>query len=200
VTDPSRPKDCMLNLDLLDERHVFIVREAIAEGRIGFVVQSIHAKDDPTRVLYGECLPYLTDKDGIEHVDAVFVPALEVLGEAPVLDRHMLKLVLDALELNSLSILGYCLSGDNVCDPASWAHIRNQIAARPKLAARLVLKFTGIQAFTDAALAINSLSEAQDLGCRIAIDDHWSWTGIISALTRKHRYLATLCENGNIVV
>ena len=183
----------MLNLDLLDERHVSIVREAIAEGRIGFVVQSIHARDNPARVLYGECLPYLTDKAGIEHADAVFVPALEALGEAPVLDRHMLKLVLDALELDPLSVLGYTLSGDNVCDAASWGHIRDQIAARPELASRLVLKFYGIQAFADAALAINSLSEAQDLGCRISIDDH-SWTGVIYALALKHRCLTTLSD------
>jgi EAL domain-containing protein (putative c-di-GMP-specific phosphodiesterase class I) len=200
AADPSRRNDCLLNLDLLDERHVSIVREAIAEGRIGFVVQSIHRNDDRARVLYGECLPYLTDKNGIEHADAVFVPALETLREAPVLDRHMLKLVLDALELDPLAVLGYGLSGDNVCDPASWGLIRDQIAARPELASRLVLKFSGIQAFTDAALAINSLSEARDLGCRIAIDGHWSWTGIIYALARKHRCLTTSCENGNIVV
>ncbi|WP_087000731.1 EAL domain-containing protein [Rhizobium sullae] len=188
----------MVDLDLLDERHVSIVQEAIAEDRIGFIVQSIHAIDDPAQVLYGECFPHLTDQDGIEHADAVFVPALEALGEAPVLDRHMLKLVLNALESNSLSVLGYSLSSDNVSDPGSWAHIRDQIAARPELASRLVLKFTGIQTFADAALAISSLSEARDLGCRIAIDDDLSWTGIICALTRKHWHSTTLCENGYI--
>lgn len=189
----------MLDLDLLDERHVSIVKEAITEDRIGFIVQSIHANDDPARVLYGECLPYLIDKDGIKHADVVFVPALEALGEAPVLDRHMLKLVMDALEPNSLSVLGYSLSSHNVSDPGSWAHIRDQIAARPELSSRLVLQFTGIPSFADVALAINSLSEAKDLGCRIAIDDHRSWTGIICALTRKHPY-STTCENGYIVM
>ncbi|CAN7748376.1 EAL domain-containing protein [Rhizobium leguminosarum] len=190
----------MLGLDLLDERHVSIVKEAIAEGRIGFIVESIHVSDDRAHVLYGECLPHLADQDGMEHDDAAFVPALEALGEAPVLDRHMLKLVLDALESDSLSVLGYRLSGDNISDPRRWAHIRDQIAARPELASRLVLKLTGIQTFADAALAINSLSEAKGLGCRLAIDDHLSWTGIICALTRKHGHSVRLCEDGSILM
>lgn len=54
----------MLDLDLLDERHVSIVQEAIAEDRIGLVVQNMHTFDGPGHVLYGECLPRLTGRDG----------------------------------------------------------------------------------------------------------------------------------------
>ncbi|AEG58182.1 EAL domain protein (plasmid) [Sinorhizobium meliloti AK83] len=138
---PSYREDCMLDLDLLDERHVSIVQEAIAEDRIGLVVQNMHTFDGPGHVLYGECLPRLTGRDGTEHEDTVFVPALEALGAAPLLSRHMIKLVLDALESDPLSVLGYSLSDDNVSDPANWAHIRDQIAARSQLASRLVLRF-----------------------------------------------------------
>lgn len=162
----------MLDLDLLDERHVSIVKEAIADDRIGFVVQSIHTINGPGYVLYDECLPRLTDHDGIEHADAVFVPALEALGAAPVLDRHVIKLVLNALESDPLSVLGYTLSGENLSEPANWAYIRDQIAARSHLASRLVLKFTAIRPFADIALVVAFLSEARGLGCRIAVDDH----------------------------
>lgn len=161
----------MLDLDLLDERHVSIVQEAIAEDRIGLVVQNMHTFDGPGHVLYGECLPRLTGRDGTEHDDTVFVPALEALGAAPFLDRHMIKLVLDALESDPLSVLGYSLSDDNVSDPANWAHIRDQIAARSQLASRLVLRFTVIRPFADAALVSALPSEARALGCRIATDD-----------------------------
>ncbi len=160
------------HLDLLDERHVAVVEEAIAEGRIGFAIQGIHAIDDPGQILYGECLARLTEQNGTEHPDSAFVPALEALGEAPTLDRHMLKLVLDELESDPLAVLGCNLSADNLSDPANWAHIRDQIAARSELTSRLILKITATLPFADIALADNLLSEARDIGCRIAIDDH----------------------------
>ncbi|WP_265519667.1 EAL domain-containing protein [Nitratireductor luteus] len=160
------------HLDLLDERHVTIIQEAIAEGRIGFTIQGIHAIRDRSQLLYGECLPRLTGQDGTEHPDVAFVPALEALGEAPVLDRHMLKLVLDKLESDSLAVLGCNISPDNLSDPANWAHIRDQIAARSQLAPRLVLKIAPNVPFPDIALAGDLLSEARDFGCRIAIDDN----------------------------
>nr|WP_206079120.1 EAL domain-containing protein [Mesorhizobium camelthorni] len=156
---------------MLDERHVSVVEEAIAEGRIGFAIQGVHAIDDPGQVLYGECLARLTEQNGTEHPASAFVPALEALGEAPTLDRHMLKLVLDELESDPLAVLGCNLSADNLSDHANWAHIRDQIAARSELASRLILKITATLPFADIALAHNLLLEARDFGCRIAIDD-----------------------------
>jgi EAL domain-containing protein (putative c-di-GMP-specific phosphodiesterase class I) len=160
------------HLDLLDERHVAVVEEAIAEGRIGFAIQGIHAINDPGQILYGECLARLTEQNGTEHPDSAFVPVLEALGEAPILDRHMLKLVLDELESDPLAVLGCNLSADNLSDPANWAHIRDQIAARSDLASRLILKVTATPPFADIALADDLLSEARDFGCRIAIDGY----------------------------
>lgn len=160
------------HLDLLDERHVAIVEEAIAESRIGFAIQGIHAIDDPGQILYGECLARLTEQNGTEHPDSAFVPALEALGEAPTLDRQMLKLVLDELESDPLAVLGCNLSADNLSDPANWAYIRDQIAARSVLASRLILEITATLPFADIALADDLLLEARDFGCRIAIDDY----------------------------
>lgn len=160
------------SLDLLDIRHVTVVEEAIAEGRIGFAIRDVHAIDAPGQILYGECLARLTEQNGTEHPDSMFVPALEVVGEAPILDRHMLKLVLDELESDPLAVLECDLSADNLSDRANWAHIRDQIAGRSELASRLILKINATLPFADIALADRLLSEARDIGCRIAIDDY----------------------------
>jgi EAL domain-containing protein (putative c-di-GMP-specific phosphodiesterase class I) len=119
------------HLDLLDERHVTVVEEAIAEDRIGFAIQGIHAVDDPSQILYDECLARRTEQNGTgHHPDSAFVPALDALGEAPTLDRHILKRVLGELESDPLAVLGCNLSADNLSDPANWTHIHEQIAAR----------------------------------------------------------------------
>jgi EAL domain-containing protein (putative c-di-GMP-specific phosphodiesterase class I) len=157
------------HLDLLDERHIAIVEEAIAEGRVGYAIRNIHAIGDPDRLLYGECLPCLIERDGTEHISGGFVFALEALGQAPVLDRLMLRLVLDALESDPLAALGCHLSSDNFSNPETWAHIRNQIAARPELAPRLVLDIDATSPFADIGLAGDLLSEAKAFGCRVAL-------------------------------
>lgn len=157
-------------LDLLDERHVTIVREAIADGRVGYAIQNIHAIGDPEDILYGECLPCLIERDGSEHINSGFVHALEVLGEAPLLDRYMLKLVLDGLESNSSAVLGCNLSTDNLSDLETWAPIRNEIAARPKLAPRLILEISATSPFADIALTNDLVSDVRALDCRVALN------------------------------
>lgn len=170
-SSPSSADEPLIeHLDLLDERHVTIVRQAIAEGRIGYAVQGIHAISDPDWILYGECLPFLIERGGCEHANSAFVPALEVLGEAPVLDRHMLELVLDALETNPLVVLGYHLSADNLSDAETWALVRYQIDARSELAPRLILEIDASSSFADIALANDLLSEVRTSGCRVALD------------------------------
>lgn len=167
---PSADQPSIDHLDLLDERHVAIVRQAIADGRVGYAIRNIHAIDDPDRILYGECLPCLIEPDGSLHVNDAFVPALEALGEAPVLDRHMLRLVLDELDSNSLAVLGCNLSADNLSDLETWAPIRNQIAARSELAPRLILEINATSLLADMALANDLVSEVRAFGCRVAVD------------------------------
>lgn len=159
------------DLDFLDGTHITLVDDAIAEGRIAFAVQGIGAIDDPTVILYSECLACLIDPDGTIHRAPEFVPYLEALGAASSLDRHMIKLALDELETDPDAVLGCNLSANNVSGAGNWANIYDQIAARSHLASRLVLEITETAPLASTAAAGDLLAEAKKLGCRIAIDD-----------------------------
>lgn len=170
-SSPSSADELSIDhLDLLDERHITIVKEAIAEGRIGYAVRSIHAIGHPDQILYRECLPCLIEQDGTEHINGGFVHALEILQEAPVLDRYMLKLALDELDSDPSATLGCHLSADNFSSTETWAQISNQIVARSELASRLIINIDAASPFADTALASDLLSEVRAFGCRVAMD------------------------------
>ncbi|MFB8344841.1 EAL domain-containing protein [Brucella cytisi] len=168
----------MPNSNLHDERIVSRVIEAIAGRQISLVVQGIHSADDTDHILYGECLARMTDKDGTVHAAAEFIPAMELLGASPLLDRHILALVLDALESDPYAILGCNISADNLLSETDWFGVIHQIRSRKKLADRLVLEVTETNPLQDIKVAAQLLDEARELGCRVAIDDfgtgHWT--------------------------
>ncbi|NKX17456.1 EAL domain-containing protein [Ochrobactrum pseudogrignonense] len=50
-------------------------------------------------MLYGECLARLLNRDGTVTSAREFIPILDIWGKTPLLDQHMIKLVLDELTL-----------------------------------------------------------------------------------------------------
>ncbi|MFK4823130.1 EAL domain-containing protein [Ochrobactrum quorumnocens] len=158
-------------LDVLDEKHVEIVADAIADNRISCAVQDIYSTSAPEEILYGECLARLTGTDGRIYGAGAFVPCLEALREAPLLDRHMVKLVLDLLQYEPTKVLGCNLSPDNLANVAAWNGILDQIANRAHLAQRLVLEVTEVQEMGSLSSCAELIAEVQRLGCRVALDD-----------------------------
>ncbi len=168
----------MLNSNLHDERIVSRVIEAIANRQISLAVQGVHAADDTDHILYGECLSRMTDHNGNVHSAAEFIPAMELLGASPLLDRHILALALDELESDPYAVLGCNLSADNLLSDTDWFGVIHQIRARKHLADRLILEITETNPLQDIKVAAQLLEDARELGCRIAIDDfgtgHWT--------------------------
>ncbi len=168
----------MQNSNLYDERIVSRVIDAIANRQISLAVQGIHAADDTDHIFYGECLTRLTKPDGGITPASQFVPAMEVLGAAPLLDRHVVALVLDELESDPFALLGCNISADNLLSDIDWFGIIHQIKARKHVADRLILEITETSPVQDLHIAAQLLDEARELGCRVAIDDfgtgHWT--------------------------
>lgn len=157
-------------LDAADPKHIEIVDEAIADGRVSFAVQPICAANNPEQILYAECLARLTGFDGRIHSAWEFVPCLEALRAAPLLDQHMLDLILDQLERDSDAVLGCNLSADNFSNDA-WDGVLEQIQTRPHLAHRLVLELTETQALRSLSFSAAAIADIRGLGCRVALDD-----------------------------
>lgn len=148
------------------------IKGAIAENRISLAIQNIHEINDFDRILYGECLSRLVDRDGTEQPASVFVPPLEAMGETPLLDQHVLNLVLDRLLAAAPSANYGCnISADNLADRAAWNAILKPLRDAEHLASHVVLELTETLALHDWSMAREMVAEAHDLGCRVALDD-----------------------------
>ncbi len=157
-------------LDIADEVLLTEITEAIEDDRIQIAVQGIHSVTNADRLLYGECLARMIDRDGQVRSPGEFVPVLDMWGKTPILDQHMLKLVLDELDADPRAILGCNISTENLID-TNWSSIYSQIVARPHLASRLILEVTETHPIGNFVTTSKCLAQARKLGCRIAIDD-----------------------------
>ncbi|MFC0246654.1 EAL domain-containing protein [Falsochrobactrum ovis] len=159
------------HINILDEKHLEMVAKAIADDRIRSSVQDIRSAVATDEILYGECLARLIDPDGKVYAASEFVPYLEARHDAPMLDRHMLKLVLDLLEVDPKLVLGCNLSAENVSNTPAWNAILVQILDRAYLARRLILEMTETREWTNISFCADVIAEVRGLGCRVALDD-----------------------------
>jgi len=158
------------HIDCLDMEFINIAADAIRDNRLSFATQTI-VSVSTGEVLYSENKPQLWTESGSVHEAPEFMPALEALGESPLVDRHLLRLTLDGLERSSTCVLGCKLSIENFCDFRAYELIREQIVERFSLASRLVLEINQTDPQMDLALFSRALPELRALGCKFALDD-----------------------------
>ena len=160
-------------LDIADSAWVSTITDAIREGRILLAVQGVHSATDVDRLLYGECLARLLNRDGTITSAGEFIPILDIWGKTPLLDQHMVKLVLDELDTDPRAVLGCNISTDSL-KYAEWSLIHGQLLERAHLVHRLVLEITETRPLSDIMTANRCLASARKLGCLIAVDDFGS--------------------------
>ena len=163
----------MDHLDVADPALFSAITDAILENRIEIAVQGIHCVTNADRLLYGECLARLLNRDGTMTSAGEFIPILDIWGKTPLLDQHMIKLVLDELDADSRAVLGCNISTDSLTE-AEWSLIYCQLVERAHLVHRLVLEITETRPLSDIMTANRCLAAARKLGCLIAIDDFGS--------------------------
>jgi EAL domain-containing protein (putative c-di-GMP-specific phosphodiesterase class I) len=156
------------HIDCLDMEFINIAADAIRANRLAYVAKPIVGVSSH-QLLYSECVPRLWTESGNVHDGPEFMPALEALGESPLVDRHILKLTLDGLELSAPSLLGCNVSIDNFADYEAYELLREQIVLRFKLATGLVLEINQTDSETDLALLSRALRELKALGCKLAL-------------------------------
>jgi len=158
------------DLDLLDPQHATIVDAAIADGRIGLAVQDVCDAVCSDQVLYRECLTRLAGPNGMIHGPSEFLPCLEALGRTAPLDRHMLGLVLDQLEVDSSAVLACNLAAGSLTNEEMARGILDLILARADLGPRLVLELSQSEALQELSFAAGVIADLRRLGCRVALE------------------------------
>ncbi|MCA1444480.1 EAL domain-containing protein [Ensifer sp. IC4062] len=147
------------------------VTQAMQHGRIGFALQQINAVDDPSEVLYSECLGRLVEPDGTIRTSGEFIAFLEASGRAPAFDRHVLDLAFDRLARHPSDALGCNISAENIADKRSWAVLYDLLYRHRAIAPRLVLEVTESMPIATLSAAGDLLQSARELGYKVAIDD-----------------------------
>ncbi|MBP1884722.1 EAL domain-containing protein [Sinorhizobium mexicanum] len=147
------------------------VTQAMQHGRIGFSLQQINAVDDPSEVLYSECLGRLVEPDGTIRTCGEFIAFLEASGRAPAFDRHVVDLAFDWLACHPAASLGCNISAENLAGKQNWAVLYDLLHRHRAMAPRLVLEITESLPVATLSAAAELLQSVRDLGYKVAIDD-----------------------------
>jgi len=146
------------------------VQRAMKEGRLAFAFQPVVRAADERPEFY-ECLLRLREENGEILPAAAFVPVIEQLGLARVLDRHVLQLAIDELYADPDVKLAVNISGLTATDRSWLRMLTALLKGRPAVAGRLIVEITETAALHDIEETARFVSALRDLGCRVALDD-----------------------------
>ena len=146
------------------------VQEAMKEGRLAFAYQPIVAAGDHTPVFH-ECLLRLRRPDGEVVPAGKFVPVIEQIGLMRALDRRVLDLSVEVLAKYPAATLAINISGLTATERSWQRALVAKLKDRPDLAQRMIIEITETAALKDIEETARFIAAAQELGCRVALDD-----------------------------
>jgi len=123
------------------------------------------------KVAYYEALLRVLDEKGAPVAAAEFIPAVEQLGLARIIDRHVIERAVSELAENTDVTLSVNISGLTVSDPLWLSHLTTLLEPQPLLAQRLIVEITETVAMADVRESERFVHALRQLGCRVAIDD-----------------------------
>lgn len=147
-----------------------VILTALNERRIRLAFQPIVADldEDPRKF---ECLIRMRGEDGKEIQAPEFIPAAERLGLVHLLDRRVLELACNTLEICPNIHLNVNISMETVKDFV-WAEgYISHLRANSHLANRITVELTETQVIDAIDASIEFVQEIKKIGCSFGIDD-----------------------------
>lgn len=140
------------------------------------------------KILSFEALIRMVNEKGDFIPAGLFIPVIEQLGLANIVDRKVLDMAIDALAADPELVLAVNVSG-LTASQKGWPDIlREKFAGREVLAKRLIIEITETAAILDIEETKRFVDTVHELGGEVALDDFGS--GFTSI-----RYLRTLAVN-----
>ena len=133
-------------------------------------------------VLFYEMCPQVVGRDGARRDLADARIALERLGLAATLDRHLVDHALDLLETDPDVALGVQISAQSVSACARWGDVFRRLTGSRTVARRLTIAITETACFPDFAEAVQFVSRLQAFGCAVGIDNFGLGYPVVFAL------------------
>ena len=174
--NPAFPDDAWCRCYRADMALAVTLFEAMADGRLALAWQPVRNADDPSQILYHECLlrivnPQAGNADDAAQPAGEMVEALERLGLIRVLDRHVMALAIAELRIDASRKLGINISAMSLVDDHWWGESLTALAQSPLLARGLYIEITETAPMRSVSEAADFIGKLRRFGCQIVLDD-----------------------------
>jgi EAL domain-containing protein (putative c-di-GMP-specific phosphodiesterase class I) len=158
------------------QREDVIVAAQIAMGAIGrsgltIAYQPVVAAASTGRAAFHECLVRVRGPEGGLIAAAEFMPAMEQLGLATLIDRHVLVMALDALASHPGIRVSVNIFPQTMQDAQWMIQFADGTRHDSSLAERLIIEVTETAAMLDPARTQDFMDRLRRSGCAFALDD-----------------------------
>lgn len=169
--NPAFPDDAWCRHYRADMALAVNLFDAMRDGRLMLAWQAIRSTDDPSDILYHECLlRILTAEGAIEPVgDAI--EAIERIGLVRALDRFVAEEAVREIHVDRTRRIGINISAQSLVRDSWWVRLLVELEAHPRLAARLYVEITETAPMSSITQALELVSVLRGFGCHIVIDD-----------------------------
>jgi EAL domain-containing protein (putative c-di-GMP-specific phosphodiesterase class I) len=148
-----------------------IAMGAISNGDLVLAYQPVVSATGRNQAAFHECLVRVREHSGNLIAAAKFMPAMEQLGLATLIDRQVLVLALDALAHRPGIRISINIFPQTMQD-AQWMILFNEGTSRdPTLAERLIIEVTETAAMLEPARTLEFMTRLRRHGCAFALDD-----------------------------
>lgn len=145
------------------------VIHALENDRLKLVFQPVVSHDGKAE--FYEALVRMESGDKVVTSAQEFIDMVERLGLVRIVDKQVLKLVLQTLRDYPDANLSVNVSHDTVLDPEWLSNLATGLVTVENGAARLMVEITESLAATDLSETKRFIENVKALGCRVAIDD-----------------------------
>lgn len=143
---------------------------ALEDGRVAMAFQPV-IDSKTSEVAFYETLIRMFDEDGKMVNAGMFIPAVEELGFARIVDQYTLQEAVKELVESDGVNLSVNVSAWTITDPGWMRRLMAYLSDYPHIAERLIFEITETTAMKDLDEAIKFVDTLKDLGCRVALDD-----------------------------
>ena len=133
--------------------------------------QPVVSSEGSRTISFHECLARITCPDGRVLTASSFMPAIESLGLAPVIDRHMLVKVLEVLTLHPGARFSINIFPQTMQDRQWLELFECGVRTDPSLAERLIVEITETAAMLEPARTARFIDRLREHGVSFAMDD-----------------------------
>ncbi|MEM6663306.1 MAG: GGDEF domain-containing phosphodiesterase [Pseudomonadota bacterium] len=144
---------------------------AVGTDSLTLAFQPVVRSGGTDMISFHECLVRLRQADGALLNAGAFMPAIEQLGLAPIIDRQVLKMCLETLIRHPAVRLSVNIFPSTIQDRRWLALLENAAHSDPTLIERLIVEITESAAMLDVTRTRTFMDRLRSFGVAFAIDD-----------------------------